>query len=179
MRDVAVLFVDITGSTQLAASRPAIEVVNLLNEFFAVVVEVVAAHRGFVNKFEGDAALAVFGAPIPLDAAAEHALTAARSLADRLRAEVPECPFGIGVAAGPVVAGNIGTESRFEYTVIGDPVNEAARLTELAKSTAGSVLASASLVDGASVDEAQHWRCGDDVMLRGRSTATRMATPIS
>jgi len=177
VRDVAVLFVDITGSTQLAATRPAIEVVELLNEFFAVVVEVVAAHRGFVNKFEGDAALAVFGAPIPLDAAADQALAGARSLAARLGAEVPECAFGIGVAAGPVVAGNIGAESRFEYTVIGDPVNEAARLTELAKSTPGSVLASAALVAGASAGEAQRWLLGDEVVLRGRSTATRLATP--
>ncbi len=137
-RDVAVLFVDIIGSTALAAERPPAEVVALLNRFFAVVVEVVTAHGGFVNKFEGDGALAVFGAPTDLDDPAGAALGCARELAARLTAEVPECPAGIGASAGPAVAGNSGAEQRFEYTVIGDPVNEAARLTELAKTLPGT-----------------------------------------
>ena len=59
------IFVDIIGSTQLVTGRPATEVVDLLNRFFAVIVDEVDRHHGFVNKFEGDAALAVFGAPIP------------------------------------------------------------------------------------------------------------------
>ena len=84
VRDVAVLFTDIVGSTELAAERPPEEVVELLNRFFTVVVEVVAEHDGWVNKFEGDAALAVFGAPIALDDAASRALAAARELAERL-----------------------------------------------------------------------------------------------
>ena len=66
-RHVAVIFVDIIGSTQLVTGRPATEVVDLLNRFFAVIVEEVDRHHGFVNKFEGDAALAVFGAPNHLD----------------------------------------------------------------------------------------------------------------
>ena len=74
--EVAVLFVDIVGSTALAAERPPQEVVALLNEFFGVVVEVVEDHGGWINKFEGDAALAVFGAPLPLDDAAGCALAA-------------------------------------------------------------------------------------------------------
>ncbi|WP_410050047.1 adenylate/guanylate cyclase domain-containing protein, partial [Actinomadura sp. CNU-125] len=69
LREVAVLFVDIIGSTRLAADRPPAEVVKLLNDFFAVVVEVVGAHGGWINKFEGDAALAIFGAPLDLDGA--------------------------------------------------------------------------------------------------------------
>ncbi len=88
LREVAVLFVDIIGSTTLAATRPPEEVVALLNRFFAVVVDVVVAHGGLVNKFEGDAALAVFGAPIELDDPAGHALAAGRDLAARLRDEV-------------------------------------------------------------------------------------------
>ena len=62
-RDVAVLFIDLVGSTQLAATRPPAEVVNVLNEFFRVVVDTVRKHGGFVNKFQGDAALCIFGAP--------------------------------------------------------------------------------------------------------------------
>ena len=71
---VAILFVDMTGSTELASSRPATEVVELLNEFFGVVVETVDEHGGWVNKFEGDAALAVFGAPQEIDDPAGRAL---------------------------------------------------------------------------------------------------------
>ena len=81
---MAVLFVDLVGSTQLAAENPPQEVVARLNEFFGVVVEVVEDHGGWINKFEGDAALAVFGAPLPLDDAAGCALKAARELAERL-----------------------------------------------------------------------------------------------
>ena len=134
-RHVAVVFVDIIGSTQLVTGRPAVEVVELLNRFFAVIVEEVDRHHGLVNKFEGDAALAVFGAPMSLEHPEDEALAAARAIAERLDNEVPECQAGIGVASGQVVAGNIGAKQRFEYTVIGEPVNEAARLCELAKST--------------------------------------------
>ncbi|MCX7620683.1 MAG: HAMP domain-containing protein [Acidimicrobiales bacterium] len=100
IRYAAVVFVDIIGSTQLAARRPPQEVVGLLNRFFSVVVDVVTDLGGLVNKFEGDAALAVFGAPAALDDAADRALACARCLAKRLGREVPECPAGIGVAAG-------------------------------------------------------------------------------
>ena len=132
-REAAVLFVDIEGSTTLAESQDPAEVVTMLNRFFAIVVEVVAAHDGWVNKFEGDAALCVFGAPLPDPEASAQALAAGRELCQRISAELPEISAGIGVSAGRVVAGNVGAARRFEYTVIGDPVNQAARLTELAK----------------------------------------------
>ncbi len=142
--EVAVLFVDLVGSTSMAAERPPQEVVALLNEFFGVVVEVVEDHGGWINKFEGDAALAVFGAPLPLDDAAGCALAAgARRSRSGIEADLDGLEAGIGVSAGRAVAGNVGAESRFEYTVIGDPVNEAARLCELAKEADGRVLASA------------------------------------
>ncbi len=176
-REVAVLFTDITGSTRLAAENPATEVVQLLNRFFAVVVEVVDAHGGWVNKFEGDAALAVFGAPIEREDYATCALRAARALARRLAEDVPELSAGIGVSAGTAVAGNIGDESRFEYTVIGDPVNEAARLTELAKDHDSGVLASSAAIDCADPEEAANWNLGDTIELRGRPRPTQLATP--
>jgi class 3 adenylate cyclase len=177
VREVAVLFVDIIGSTTLAARRPPEEVVALLNRFFAVVVDVVVAHGGLINKFEGDAALAVFGAPIEVADAAGRALAAGRELAGRLGDEVPEVEAGIGIAAGPAVAGNIGEERRYEYTVIGDPVNEAARLSELAKEAPGRLVASAEVVERASDEEARQWELGEDAALRGRTAATRLATP--
>jgi adenylate cyclase len=177
-RDVAVLFVDLVGSTKLAAECPPHEVVSLLNDFFGVVVEVVEEHGGWINKFEGDAALAVFGVPIPIDDDAGSALAAARELAKRLPDTVSQLEAGIGVSAGRAVAGNIGSESRFEYTVIGDPVNEAARLCELAKSCDSGVMASSAAVERAGDEEAEHWRVGDSVELRGRSQETRVAEPV-
>ncbi|MGX7828398.1 adenylate/guanylate cyclase domain-containing protein [Actinokineospora sp. 24-640] len=178
VRPVAVVFVDIVGSTTLAATRPPTEVVDLLNRFFAVVVDEVDTHGGFVNKFVGDAALAVFGAPVELPDAPGGALAAARAIAARLPVEVPECRAGIGVAAGPAVAGNVGAARRFEYTVIGDPVNEAARLTELAKSVPGNLAASADAVAGASPGERAHWRPHQSVVLRGRTAETTVHVHI-
>ena len=174
-REVAVLFTDIVGSTELASKRPPEEVVELLNRFFAVVVDVVDEHGGWVNKFEGDAALVVFGAPGRHDDAASAALAAGRALAERLPREVEELEAAIGISAGEAVAGNIGEESRFEYTVIGDPVNEAARLTELAKEAPGRLLASEAILERAAEDERDHWELGDSVELRGRSEPTRLA----
>ena len=142
-RNVAVLFVDLVGSTKLAAARPAAVVVGLLNEFFRIVVETVNRHGGFVNKFQGDAALAIFGAPLEHPDCAGAALAAARELHDELIEVLGSKEFGIGVSAGRAIAGHIGAQARFEYTVIGDPVNEAARLSELAKLEEGHVLATA------------------------------------
>jgi adenylate cyclase len=178
-RDVAVLFVDLVGSTQLAATQPPGEVVNLLNEFFRVVVETVARHGGFVNKFQGDAALAIFGVPIEHPDASGAALAAARELHDELLPVLGSAEFGIGVSAGRAIAGHIGAQARFEYTVIGDPVNEAARLTELAKLEDGHVLASAISVSGALDAEALCWDVGEIVELRGRTAPTQLARPLN
>jgi len=172
-----VLFVDLVGSTALAARRPPTEVVALLNRFFSVVVDVVEEHGGWINKFEGDAALAVFGAPVEHPDPAGGALAAARVLAGRLPVEVPEVAVGIGVSAGDAVAGNVGSMRRFEYTVIGDPVNEAARLTEFSKRLPGRLCASARSVGLADAAEAAHWALGEEEQLRGRTSPTRIAVP--
>ena len=178
-RDVAVLFVDLVGSTQLAATRPPGEVVALLNEFFRVVVDTVLKHGGFVNKFQGDAALCIFGAPIEHPDACGGALASSRELHDELVAVLGKVEFGIGVSAGRAIAGHIGAQARFEYTVIGDPVNEAARLTELAKLEQGHVLASAISVSGALDAEALCWDVGEVVELRGRTAPTQLARPLN
>lgn len=176
-REVAVVFVDVVGSTQLAATRPAGEVVDLLNAFFGVVVDEVDAQGGWVNKFQGDATLAVFGAPEPLADAADRALATARALARRLPVEVPALAAGIGVAYGPAVAGNVGAERRFEFTVIGDPVNQAARLTELSKERTPMLLASADAVEAASPAERARWAFDGQAALRGRPHPVRLAVP--
>ncbi|RAV34999.1 adenylate/guanylate cyclase domain-containing protein [Corynebacterium heidelbergense] len=175
-RSVAVLFVDVIGSTGFAASAEPQHVVKALNEFFDRVVEVVHRHRGIINKFEGDAALAVFGAPLPLDDVAGHALAAARELKQELRGL--EFEAGIGVAAGSVVAGHIGAKDRFEYTVIGDAVNQASRLTDLAKDTPGRVLTSADTLGAANEAERARWSLMKSVELRGRREMTQLARPV-
>jgi adenylate cyclase len=173
--DVSVLFVDLVGSTRLAATQPPERVVARLNRFFAVVVEVVEAQGGWINKFEGDAALCVFGAPEPLEGHAGHALSAARELHRRLAAAGIDA--GVGVSSGPAVAGWIGTERRFEYTVIGDAVNEAARLCDAAKRDPRKLLASGAIVARADPDETPRWALGELLHLRGRTEPTRVAAP--
>ena len=120
----------------------------------------------------------MFGAPEPRPDPAGSALAAARRLRDRLQTAIPEADAGIGVSAGAAVAGNVGSERRFEYTVIGDPVNEAARLCELAKCHPARLLASARLLDAAATAEASHWRRGDSLVLRGRDDETELAEPV-
>lgn len=176
-REVGVLFVNLIGSTALAAERPPQDVVALINRFFDVVVHAVDHEGGWVNKFAGDGALAIFGAPVALPDAAGRALAGARRVVAELAEAVPECDAAVGVSAGAVVAGHIGATERYEYTVIGDPVNEAARLTELAKGTPGHVLASDAAVARANPEEAARWTLGETVTLRGRTRPTRLAVP--
>jgi adenylate cyclase len=161
----------------MSLAMPPTEVVRLLNKFFRVVIDVVESQSGFVNKFEGDAALCIFGAPVSTADPAGAALCAARRLAERLEREVPEIGFGIGVSAGNAVAGNVGSESRFEYTVIGDPVNEAARLCDLAKERSDHLLASDAALRRAGETEAKEWELGERTVLRGRLEATSLASP--
>ncbi|MGY2060829.1 adenylate/guanylate cyclase domain-containing protein, partial [Nocardia gipuzkoensis] len=138
--EAAALFVDIIGSTTMAATRPAPEIVTILNGFFEIVVDEVERQGGLVNKFEGDAALAVFGTPAPIPDPPGAALAAGRAIHERISATT-EFDAGIGIAAGRVVAGNVGAHRRYEFTVIGDAVNEAARLCELAKQDPARLLA--------------------------------------
>ena len=171
-RRVVALFVDITGSTQLTRTRDPAEFVAMLNRFFEVVVDEVERNGGLVNKFEGDGALCVFGAPVSLIDAEASALRAARGIRDRVVAG-GEVSIGIGVASGPVVAGQVGAQSRLEYTVVGDAVNEAARLTDAAKGVPGCLLASADVVAQSSPVEREHWTEAMELTLRGRERPTR------
>jgi adenylate cyclase len=179
-REVSALFVDLLGSTALTQSRSPDDVVGLLNRFFDIVVRTVAAEGGWVNKFEGDGALCVFGAPMAQDDHATRALRAARTIRREilaLSATQSGVDAAVGVSSGTVVAGNVGAEQRYEYTVIGDPVNQAARLTDEAKRRLGRVLASEEAIarcDG----EARSWIVADELQLRGRSEPTLVYEPV-
>jgi len=147
-REATVLFCDIRGFTSMSERLTPEQVVGLLNEFYTLMIETVFKHDGTLDKFLGDAVMAVFGAPIAHpDHAARAVMTAldmrqaVAGLGARRRvAGLDAFEVGIGVALGEVVAGTVGTEERMEYTVIGDSVNVAARLQDRAK--AGSILLS-------------------------------------
>lgn len=178
--DASAIFVDIVGSTTMAEVLPPDEVVATLNDFFGVVVHTIGGEGGWVNKFEGDGALCIFGAPGTQPDHPARALRAARELhlaLGSLCESHPGLEAGIGVSAGQVVAGNVGTEARYEYTVIGPAVNEAARLTDVAKGRAVKVLASSDIVRRAGA-EGQQWRDVGSVALRGRRAPTAIFEPV-
>ena len=148
-REVTVLFCDIRGFTPLAERLTPEEVVSLLNEFYTLMIETTFKHDGTLDKFLGDAVMAVFGAPI---AHPDHAIRSVRTAVDMRngiaelndrRVAQGKAPIGIGIglSLGEVVAGTVGTEDRMEYTVIGDSVNLAARLVANAR-PAGRILIS-------------------------------------
>ncbi len=179
--DASAVFVDIVGSTAMAEVLSPDEVVATLNDFFDVVVRAVDGQGGWVNKFEGDGALCIFGVPGTQPDHADRALRAARllhlALVELAEQKHPGLAAGIGVSSGRVVAGNVGTEARYEYTVIGPAVNEAARLTDVAKGREVKVLASGETVRRAA-GEARRWHDVGTAALRGRNAPTAIYEPI-
>ncbi|QOZ70328.1 adenylate/guanylate cyclase domain-containing protein [Bradyrhizobium arachidis] len=149
IRRVAVMFVDFRGFTAGAQSRTPQEVVDRLDGAFAVLVDILDREGGIVNKFLGDGFLALFGAPLEASDAAHRAVAAGREMLtamDRINAETSwPLRIGIGIHFGEVVAGNIGSPRRKEYTVIGDTVNFASRLEALNKEFGSQLLISASV----------------------------------
>lgn len=159
LRTVCVLFLDIRGFTAMTRQRSASETVELLNAFFAEMIDVVDRHHGIINKFLGDGFLALFGAPLADPAAAKNALGAARAMIETVEAWNKERPsqalrVGIGIHMGEAVTGVVGSPRRKEYTVIGDTVNLAARLEQLTKETGAQLLVSNSVHSAVAADGA-------------------------
>ncbi|MGB3512806.1 MAG: GAF domain-containing protein [Microcoleaceae cyanobacterium] len=161
-KEVSILFSDIRGYTTLTENLEASEVVKLLNQYFETMVEAVFNHEGTLDKFIGDALMAVFGAPLPLE---NHALMAVKTAFDmriRLRefnlSRPGETQFkiGIGISSGEVVSGNIGSQKRMDYTVIGDGVNLSSRLEQITKQYRCDIILS----------EFTYRLCRDDIWVR-------------
>ncbi len=181
IKGASAMFVDVIASTRLAAELPPVELLAMLNSLFDATVRVVTGNGGWVNKFEGDGALCIFGAPAEQADHADRALRAARELHAEVAAlgvTWPALDVGIGISSGRVVAGNVGAEERYEYTVIGDPVNEAARLTDEAKRVPARVMASGSTMAGASAAERARWEHWGELVLRGRERPSRGYVPL-
>jgi adenylate cyclase len=151
IRRVAVMFVDFRSFTAGARMRSPREVVERLDGAFAILVDILDRHGGIVNKFLGDGFLALFGAPIETADAAQHAVAAAREMLaanDRVNGATSwPLRIGIGIHLGEVVAGNIGSPRRKEYTVIGDTVNFASRLESLNKEFNSQLLISSAVCE--------------------------------
>jgi class 3 adenylate cyclase len=181
-REVTVLFADIRNFTSLAERLQPSEVVDLLNDYFARMVDVITGNGGMLNKFMGDGILAIFGAPMSYDDSARRAVVTALRMTERLtefnRRQVargkPELVIGIGIGTGNVIVGNIGSIERMEYTAVGDPVNLASRLDELNKQLGTSILVSPStyqqVVDGGLQDVG--FRRLGPVEVKGREQGT-------
>src|SRR5262245_1134592 len=149
-RELTVLFSDIRGFTTLSEAMAPEDLVKLMNEYFTVMTGKVFEHRGSLDKYIGDAIMAVFGAPV---AEPGHAALACRAALDMVRAlrafqqslrqrGLPAIDIGIGINTGPMVVGNMGSASRFNYTVVGDAVNLASRIEHLNKEYATNILVS-------------------------------------
>jgi len=174
--ECSIVFADIRGFTALTEVLPAHRLLATLNRYLAAVLTEVAAEGGIVNKFGGDSVLAVFGSP--LNPAVDHparavraAVRMRRALADfnrgQAEAGLPTIRAGIGVATGDVIAGNVGSSRKVEYTVIGDAVNLAARLEELTRDLGVDIL-----IAGPTADRAQgiaHLTPLGERAIRGRA----------
>jgi len=179
LRTVTVLFTDIRSFTTLSEHMPPEHVLAMLNAYFSEAVPIIKRYDGTVDKFIGDALMAVFGAPAAQTDQAERAVKAAmeiRSLVARLRDSWSQAPFaafmdvqrfavGVGVNTGPAVAGNLGSEDRREFGVIGDAVNVAARLCS--KAAADEILIGGDTA--AAVREMISLRALEPMMVKGRA----------
>ncbi|AGB21540.1 family 3 adenylate cyclase [Mycobacterium sp. JS623] len=173
-REVTVMFVDVRDFTPFAEANSAEDTVARLNALFEIVVPVVVDAGGHVNKFLGDGALAVFGAPNELanhaDAAVGAAVLIQRLVADRFGGELR---IGIGINTGEVIAGTIGGAGHLEFTLIGDTTNVAARVEQLTKTTGDGILLTQQTVDAVTsrpselVDRGSH-------ALKGKSAAVKV-----
>jgi adenylate cyclase len=175
-----IIFSDIRDFTGVSEALPASNLIEMLNRYFGRMAAVIVENGGLVNKYGGDSILAVFGTP--LNPNADHAQRAVRTAIsmtkalgafnkEQSQAYLPEIMIGIGIATGDVVAGNVGSEKKLEYTVIGDAVNVASRLQAMTKEVGHHILANAETAR-AGAGAARFEEVGE-VEVRGRLHKTR------
>ncbi len=176
-REVSVMFSDLAGFTRTAEGMAPAQLVALMNLYLHAMTEVIESHGGIVDKYIGDAIVAVFGAPLDDSAHARHAAEAALACTRRLQELNAQGVFAgrelvqrIGLSSGPALVGNIGGKRRFNYTVMGDTVNLAARLEGANKFFATAILAPRATVEAAGAELA--WREVDRVRVVGRAEPT-------
>jgi adenylate cyclase len=175
LQETTILFSDIRSFTSLSEQVGPVETVNMLNEYFGIMVEQIMSNDGILDKYIGDAIMAVFGAPFNTGHDADNGLTAALNMhmalghfnqMRRMEGKLP-VEMGIGLNTGEVVCGNIGSSRRMDYTVIGDGVNLAARLESATKTYGAKILISESTVEG--LQKGYVLREVDLLRVKGRS----------
>ncbi len=174
-RHLTVLFADIKAFTSLSEKMDPAAVVEVLNYYFTRMVDLVFEHQGTLDKFLGDGLLAFFGAPLAVPRAASQAVACAIAMQQRLHAmqqkgTTPIQGMRIGVNTGEAIIGNIGSEKRMDFTIIGDVVNVAARLLDVAKEEEAAIV-----IGEATYREVEGnfaLKPGPSVVLRGRQETT-------
>lgn len=174
-RHLTVLFADIRGFTSLAEKMDPAEVVEMLNAYFTQMVDLVFEHQGTLDKFLGDGLMAFFGAPLPVPEAASQAVACAIAMQRRLmelqeKGATPIPGIRVGINTGEAIIGNIGSQKRMDFTIIGDVVNVASRLLEVAREQEAPIV-----IGEATYREVQGYyslKPGPAVILRGRQEAT-------
>ncbi len=175
--DVSVLFLDVRGFTAFAESADAHEVVASLNQLYEAIVPVILRHGGHANSFIGDGLLAVFGAPERRSDHASRAVAAAREIAELVRdGAAGELRIGAGVNSGRVVVGTIGAPERRDFTVIGDPVNTAARVEAATRVTGDDVLITETTLRAIGADGSD-FEQRSAVPLKGKAATVRLYAP--
>jgi adenylate cyclase len=186
-REISVLFSDVAGFTALSEGLTPAELVATMNVYLSAMTEIVEAQGGFVDKYIGDAIVAVFGAPLDDPGHARHAVMAALACQTKLAQlnDDPAQPFRgkrlgarIGVNTGRALVGNIGSTRRFNYTVMGDTVNLASRL-EGANKYFGSAIMVSDATRHAAGAESFVWRELDRVKVKGRAAPVAIHEPLA
>ena len=174
-RHLTVLFADIMAFTTISEHKDPAEVVEMLNHFFTQMVDLVFDHQGTLDKFLGDGLMAFFGAPLKVPRAASQAVSCAIAMQQRLHAlkqegVTPIKGLRVGVNTGEAIVGNIGSAKRMDFTIVGDVVNVAARLLEVARQEeAPIVISEATYLE---VEGQFSMKAGPSVVLRGRQQPT-------
>jgi adenylate cyclase len=181
---VTVLFSDIRNFTPMSESLAPQEVVELLNNYFSRACEPILEQGGTVDKFIGDAIMAVFGSPAPYPDHAQRAIAAALAMAEKAsdfrawisrrfpKRDWQDFHIGIGLHTGEVVVGNVGSPKRFEFTAIGDTVNTASRLESLTKDLGWTIVASAATIKAAGPGVTTGGR--KEVQVKGRQEPVKV-----
>jgi class 3 adenylate cyclase len=178
--DASALFCDIRSFTTIVEAREPAETIELLNDYYTLMMDAIGAEGGMVNQMVGDGLMAIFGAPVPREDHRRRAVSAARQMVELIRLFNEDqsaqgklqIQIGIGIASGPVVAGYTGTLHRATYTCVGDTVNVAARLESHTKVVSSPIL----------IDETTRLGLGDEIevdeqgelLMKGKTEAIKV-----
>ena len=182
-KEISILFTDLRGFTGLSENRAPAEVLDFLNEYLTRMTAVIDRHGGVVDKYIGDAIMALFGAPLVLPDHATRAVACALEMIEELEHSNtafqakgwPQLAMGIGIHTGKVVVGNMGSKDRLNYTAIGDGVNLASRLESATKELGVPIIVSEATVQQA---RAFHYKELDIIQVKGKQQTVKIFTPL-